>query len=217
MTTAKKAPKKASNQVRPAVDQAELKKLVTKYNTAAKFTAGRVVQAYGSALADENGTVLHATAIEHSREIGAIAEAVKAGDMAPLEEMLVGQAIALQSMFTDMAERGKAATHIEQWKMFMNAAMKAQAQSRATIDSVVNLKFPKQVQFVKQTNIAQGHQQVNNAPPIESRAQAENANQQTELLEHQHNGEWMDTGAQAKAARSDTAMEAVETVNRPRN
>jgi hypothetical protein len=48
-------------------------------------------------------------------------------------------------------------------QMLMNLAFKAQNQSRATIDSLRNLKQPNQTAFIKQTNIAHGHQQVNNS------------------------------------------------------
>jgi hypothetical protein len=41
-------------------------------------------------------------------------------------------------------------------------ALKAQAQSRATIQALIELKYPKQTNFVKQANIANGHQQINN-------------------------------------------------------
>ena len=44
----------------------------------------------------------------------------------------------------------------------MNLALKAQSQSRATIQAFVELKYPKQTNFVKQANIATGHQQINN-------------------------------------------------------
>jgi PDZ domain-containing secreted protein len=44
----------------------------------------------------------------------------------------------------------------------MNMALKAQSQSRATIQALTELKYPKQATFVKQANIAGGNQQVNN-------------------------------------------------------
>jgi hypothetical protein len=44
----------------------------------------------------------------------------------------------------------------------MQLALKAQNQSRATLQALVQLKQPSQITFVKQANIAQGHQQVNN-------------------------------------------------------
>lgn len=48
---------------------------------------------------------------------------------------------------------------------FLGLALKAQAQSRATILTLVDLKYPRQVAFVKQANIANGAQQMNNGAP----------------------------------------------------
>jgi iron only hydrogenase large subunit-like protein len=44
----------------------------------------------------------------------------------------------------------------------MNLAFKAQNQSRLTLQALLGLKQPKRSTFVKQANIAHGHQQVNN-------------------------------------------------------
>ena len=45
----------------------------------------------------------------------------------------------------------------------MRLAFKAQSQCRATIETLALVKNPPAVAFVKQANIAAGHQQVNNA------------------------------------------------------
>lgn len=90
-------------------------------------------------------------------------EKVKDGDLSSLEAMLVGQATALQTMFTSLAVRATNQEYVKQYGLYMTLALKAQAQSRATISALVDLKYPKQpATFVKQANIAQGHQQVNN-------------------------------------------------------
>ena len=83
---------------------------------------------------------------------------------------------------------------------------RSQAQSRATIQAVVDLKFPRQATFVKQANIANGPQQINNKarPEIEPVRAGTHARtgkterMQNELLEHQH-GNYLDTGAQGTA------------------
>ena len=73
--------------------------------------------------------------------------------------------------------------------------MKAQAQSRATISALVDLKYPRQATFVKQANIAHGPQQVNNFDSSgalrEQYAQArtrteDSAPEQNKLLEADH-------------------------------
>ena len=78
---------------------------------------------------------------------------------------------------------------------FLGLALKAQAQSRATISALVDLKYPRQATFVKQANIAHGPQQVNNggaagADPAQlTQAQAhgkQSATEQNKLLEEDH-------------------------------
>ncbi len=88
--------------------------------------------------------------------------AVRAGDLASMEAMLVGQATALQTIFTSLAIRASKQNSLPQYQAYLALALKAQAQSRATISALVDLKYPKQATFVKQANIAHGPQQVNN-------------------------------------------------------
>jgi hypothetical protein len=149
---------------------------------------------------------------------------VKGGDLSTLEAMLIAQATALQTMFASLARRAATQEHLRQYETFMGLALKAQAQSRATITALVDLKYPRQATFVKQANIAHGPQQVNNAGGRselnEQYAQAhtharQTQSQQNELLEEaQHGGTHLDTGAAAKAARSHQAVETVATFHR---
>lgn len=148
---------------------------------------------------------------------------VNGGDLTRLEAMLVSQATALQTMFTSLARRAANQQQIKQFETFMALALKAQAQSRATVSALVDLKYPRQATFVKQANIAHGPQQVNNgaAPPYATSTHApahakENKSAQTELLEQQH-GERMDTGKTSTAGGADPHMETVEAVHRPTN
>jgi hypothetical protein len=108
---------------------------------------------------------------------------VKDGDLSTLEAMLVGQATALQSMFTSLAMRAASQEQLKQYQMFMTLALKAQAQSRATISALVDLKYPKQAAtFVKQANMTTGPQQVNNGaiPNQYAQAHAHTGNIQSE-------------------------------------
>ena len=69
---------------------------------------------------------------------------VNDGDLSSLEAMLVGQATALQTMFTSLAMRAADQEYLKQYGLYMTLALKAQAQSRATISALVDLKYPKQ-------------------------------------------------------------------------
>lgn len=117
---------------------------------------------------------------------------VKSGDLHTLEAMLISQATALQTIFTSLARRAQAQEYQKNLEAFLGLALKAQAQSRATISALVDLKYPRQATFVKQANIANGPQQVNNgaaadadsAQYAQARAHAEkSAPEQNKLLE----------------------------------
>ena len=152
-------------------------------------------------------------------------ENVHAGDLKSIETMLVTQAKALQTIFTSLARRAHGQTQQKHYESFLGLALKAQAQSRATITALVDLKYPRQATYVKQANIAHGAQQVNNgtAPASngEHYAQAhapakEIETPQNKLLEatHAQQSYRMDTRAPQKAKRSHQAVEAVESVHR---
>ena len=142
---------------------------------------------------------------------------VKDGDLSTLEAMLIGQATALQTIFTSLARRAANQEHLRQYEAFLGLALKAQAQSRATISALVDLKFPRQATFVKQANIAHGPQQVNNgAASASSLSHAEeNKTEQNKLLEDRtHERPYLDIGATPAAKRSDQEVEAVGAVLR---
>ena len=150
---------------------------------------------------------------------------VKGGDLHTLEAMLISQATALQTIFTSLARRAQDQQYQKNLESFLGLALKAQAQSRATISALVDLKYPRQATFVKQANITNGPQQVNNGaaanPNPEQSAQApthaeKSKPEQNKLLEANHGqpGKRMDTRAAQTAERSYKAVETVATVHR---
>ncbi|MDX1915065.1 MAG: hypothetical protein SFU55_05730 [Methylophilus sp.] len=137
---------------------------------------------------------------------------IQAGDMQPIEAMLIGQAQALQTMFVSLGRQAACKTQLNQYTAFMNLALKAQSQSRATIQALTELKYPKQATFVKQANISNGHQQVNNTNNTHAPAHAsENSNQPNELLEVNNGSQTMDITAATTTSATDPAMATVET------
>ena len=130
---------------------------------------------------------------------------LQGGDLSKIEEMLLSQAVALEMMFTSLARTAKAQEQLLQYETHMRFALKAQNQSRATLLALIQLKQPSQTTFVRQANIAQGHQQVNNlAEKITT--------PQNELLRGE-NAE-LDTRATPTATGIDTALEALGKINR---
>ena len=137
---------------------------------------------------------------------------VNDGDLSTMEAMLVGQATALQTMFTSLAMKAANQEYLKNYQSFMVLALKAQAQSRATISALVDLKYPKQTAtFVKQANIANGPQQVNNGAALSHAGNIQS--EPNKLLEADH-GQRMDFGAQGKTGRVNQAVATVEAVHR---
>ena len=171
------------------------------------FTAHR----FAGALA---GDELDLTAM-HARMMGTAKDAA-AGDLATLERVLSGQAQTLNIMFAELARRAalNMGEHLQAAEMYLRMAFKAQAQSRATVEALAEIKNPRAVAFVKQANIAQ-QQQVNNGAPASHARAGESPKSANELLEsatHEQR-QRMVPGAQATPARGNPPVEAVGAIN----
>lgn len=130
--------------------------------------------------------------------------AINRGDMTRAEDMLVAQAHSLDTLFAQLASRALRAKHMEGLESYMRLALKAQNQARATLQTLGELKTPKQIAFVKQANI--GNQvQVNNGIQEKPARTRKTKKVQNELLEVEH-GERLDTGAAGAAGGADSAM-----------
>lgn len=91
-------------------------------------------------------------------------EAVNRGDLTAAERMLSAQAVALNAVFAEMARRAalNMGEHLGATETYMRLALKAQSQSRATVETLAAIKNPPVV-FARQANINNGgQQQVNN-------------------------------------------------------
>jgi hypothetical protein len=99
-----------------------------------------------------------------SSKIERMAQAVNAGNMAEVEMMLLGQAVALQTIFVQYSIRSASEATQDRASELLLLALKAQAASRATLTALAEVRFPKSIVVTKQANIAQGAQQVNNGP-----------------------------------------------------
>ncbi|RRW46839.1 hypothetical protein EGJ52_04785 [Pseudomonas luteola] len=94
----------------------------------------------------------------------------------------------------------------------MRLAFKAQGQSRAILQTLRELKAPKNAALVKQDNIGQNVQVNNEAAKPTRMRQKKKA--QNELLEAEH-GEWLDTRATSIPGRDDSELETVGQKHRP--
>jgi hypothetical protein len=137
--------------------------------------------------------------------------AVKGGNLSGPEAMLVSQAHALNAIFTELARRSalNMGEYIEASEKYMRMALKAQAQCRATIETLAALKNPPVV-IARQANISAGHQQVNNGTTPRAEVSSNSPN---ELLEHSHEPR-LDPGASGTAGSRDPQLVPLEASNR---
>ena len=148
-------------------------------------------------------------------------EAVNRGDLSAAERMLNSQAVALNAIFAELARRAalNMGTHLGATESYMRLALKAQSQSRATVETLAAIKNPPVV-FARQANIAHGPQQVNNGPaPNSTHASArpgETVSAPTELLEDATHGRTqLDTRAAPATGRAHPQLEPVGALDRP--
>jgi len=142
--------------------------------------------------------------------------AVKDNKLGRPEEMLVAQAHTLDAIFNNMTQRAvlNADEYIDACDTYLKLGLRAQSQCRATLETLSEIKNPRSVAFVKQANIAGGHQQVNNGTQANSKPRTEeNQNPPNELLEAQH-GERMDIGEPTTAVKDDSPVETLGEVDR---
>lgn len=142
----------------------------------------------------------------------------KNGSTALADELLISQALSLNAVYVEMLRRAGESAGTAKMEEYMRLGFKAQAGSRSALETLARIKNPPNVAFVRQANIANGPQQVNNGPvqsePVGDATRArDSAEPPIELLEAS-NGEWVDARTQGTAGGSDPELEAVGTVNR---
>lgn len=136
---------------------------------------------------------------------------VRAGSLEPVEEMLFSQAHALQAIFSGLAEKAARCTNSDHYEMYLRIALRSQAQCRATLQTLAEVKNPPMI-WAKQANVVNGQQQVNVGTPAPAR-EAEPKVVKNELFEGSHHEERMDPGTPCQAGTGNPAMEAMAAVN----
>jgi hypothetical protein len=88
------------------------------------------------------------------------AKAVQAGDLGQAEAMLINQAVALQSLFARLAERGMSVETVPAFEANMRFALMAQRQSAKALETLALIKQGPAV-IARSANVVNGQQQVN--------------------------------------------------------
>jgi hypothetical protein len=139
-------------------------------------------------------------------------KASKDGDINRAETMLTAQAHTLDAIFNNLARRAVNAEYLNNLDIFLKLALRAQSQWRSTWEALSAIKNPPVMGYVRQANIANGPQQVNNGVPGDESRARKNQNQENKLME-QKDGERMDIGTTGKAGKADPAMATVGEVD----
>lgn len=149
-------------------------------------------------------------------ELSDQAKATNDGNLKRAEGMLMVQAHTLDAIFNNLAQRAINAEYMDNLDRYLRLALKAQSQCRATLETLAALKNPASVAFVRQANIANGPQQVNNGVAANASRAGISENQPNKVLEHQH-GERLDFGTTGATGGADSPMETVGELNRPQD
>ncbi len=175
---------------------------IAEFNSKSEFLSTAVKESFDIGLGDDFDFQANMKVLERATK------QIKSGDLSKIEEMYISQAMALEVMFASLARRAKVQDKLLQYETHMRLALKAQNQCRATLQALVQLKQPVNTQFIKQANIAQGHQQVNNLAE-------KNITPQNELLKDEYAK--LDSRAATKTKRANTELEALDKINRRQN
>lgn len=188
-----------------AAAKKDLEKKKARTNLSSAINAAAVIEAYSKSVFGEAQGGL----MEVYEELSGSIEKVWDGDMQKCEAMLLSQAAALQSIFTNLSRRAINQDYLKQMDTYLRLGLKAQAQAVRTVEALAEMKNPRSVAFVKQANIA-NNQQVNNGQLSQAGSfenqQSKLSGASYELLEN--------TGTQGIASGVDPALETVGEINR---
>lgn len=145
-----------------------------------------------------------------AKELSRQSKALREGDLSRAENMLTTQAHTLDVIFNRLANRAlmNVGEYMDATETYLKLALKAQAQSRATWEALSAIQNPPVAGYIKQANIAHGHQQVNNGPRTR-----ETEKPPTQLLE-KTDGNRLDFGAPSTAGTVDTPVATLGEVDR---
>lgn len=99
--------------------------------------------------------------MDYVTHLETITQQAESGDLKIASRMLAAQAVTLDSMFTEFARRAAAnmGEYMEVTESYSRLALKAQANSRATLEALVKIHQPRE-QTVKHVHVNEGGQAV---------------------------------------------------------
>jgi hypothetical protein len=128
-------------------------------------------------------------AMDFVDSLRSIAGKAEAGDMALVSRMLATQAVALDSIFGEFARRSSLnmGSHLDAAERYARLALKAQSNSRATLEALAKLHQPRE-QIVRHVHVNEGGQaivadQVNHYARGAGNAETDKQSQAAEALD----------------------------------
>ncbi len=142
--------------------QREEKRFIAQYLLSPEAGAAMVINNYTS------GTLYQREGYEVVQALDALEahteELTSSTPLALTERILQSQAMALNQLFVSLAGKAQSQNSLKGYETMLRLALKAQSQSRATLETLANIKQPRPVVIAQQANIA-SQQQVNNGIP----------------------------------------------------
>ena len=193
--------------------KAERRKRTSSLATAGGLANVSVIATYQSGLFNADDLDILECRHEVVKRIGQ----VHGGNTVHVVGLLMAQALALNSIFTKLALKAASVDEPDgsrQMETYMRLSLKAQSQSRATLEAVLAAGNPP-VLFAQQANVAFGPQQViNGAIPSPRCAHGSNPDSERNKLLEAGDGAWVEPGTTGQAGRSDSTVEPLAAVNR---
>ena len=192
--------------------KAERRKRTSSLATAGGLANVGVIATYQSGLFNADDLDILECRHEVVKRIGQVHD----GNTVHVVGLLMAQALALNSIFTKLALKAASVDEPDgsrQMETYMRLSLKAQSQSRATLEAVLAAGNPP-VLFAQQANVAFGPQQVNNgAIPNPRCAHGSNPNSERNELMEAGDGAWVEPGTTGQAGRSDSTVVPLAAVN----
>jgi hypothetical protein len=139
-------------------------------------------------------------------ELDAQIQRLRGGDMSAVEAMLFAQATALQAIFVDLATRAQRQERLPVMQAQLTMALKAQAQCRATLEALAEVKNPRHPTYVQQQNVAQ-QQVVSNSLAVACGHEKIGSTANKLITDSSH--ATLDSGGARATSRADTCVAAV--------
>lgn len=138
---------------------------------------------------------------------------IRKGNLETIENILLTQALSLDAIFNNLANKAVNCEWMNQFDMLLRLALKAQSQCRATLEALANIKRPSQVAFFKQANIS--NQQVNNVQSVVNTSSPQEIKKQPNQLLEELYGERMDQRATCTPIQTNKKVASLGEINRP--